>query len=75
MKKKIFAMLIAVATVGGAIPAGATTITNRAQLAAITFDLAGDVLHVAPRRRPVGRLTSVLLPKALHILRSSRTCA
>ena len=57
MKKKIFAMLIAVATVGGAIPAGATTITNRAQLVAITFDLAGDVLHVAPRRRPVGRLT------------------
>ena len=41
MKKKIFAMLVAVATVGGAIPAGATTITNRAQLAVIAFDLAG----------------------------------
>jgi hypothetical protein len=34
-------MLIAVATVGGAIPAGATIITNREQLAAIANDLDG----------------------------------
>ena len=41
MRKNICAMLIAVATVGGAIPAGATTITNREQLAAISYNLAG----------------------------------